>query len=181
MKWNILLLLTVAVFPAYANDYYTGIKVGIEESNTSSSASTKFGIILGKRIHNNFDVEFVSKMKSIHSGGNGTKIEGGLISKYRPFYIRTAIGNKYVSGRDNFGYWSIEGGSKIKIADKWSAAAGIRFRNAFNTKRNQKDHTFKMELGYKLTEFIGMSVSYDLKRARDSDANSYGIGLKYEF
>ena len=54
-----------------ASDYYTEIKVGVEDFATKSDGMTKFGIDIGKRVYNNLDIELTSRTKFNHSGGHG--------------------------------------------------------------------------------------------------------------
>ena len=161
-----------------ASDYYTEIKVGVEDFATKSDGMTKFGIDIGKRVYNNLDIELTSRTKFNHSGGHGAKIGIRFITHYKPLYAKVAVGKKYTN--NNLGYYSIEGGVEYKIADRWKTSTGIRFRNAFDTKYNQKTHTFKTGIGYRITDAMGIGVSYDMERGH-SNEDSYGLGLRFKF
>ena len=180
-KWH-LLLIGLVVFSVYSSaraaDYYTKIKIGVEDFATKSDGMTKFGIDIGKRVYNNLDIELTSRTKFNHSGGHGAKIGIRFITHYKPLYAKVAVGKKYTD--NNLGYYSIEGGVEYKIGDRWKTNTGIRFRNAFDTKYNQKTHTFKTGIGYRITDAMGIGVSYDMKRG-DSNEDSYGLGLRFKF
>jgi len=164
--------------------YYSGIKLGVEESNTGGSDSTKWSGKFGKHINKHFDAELYTRTKDKDSGGNDTRVEAAVIGKYKltddwSTSLRVGAGNKYTR-TDDFGYWSITPTIKYKINDKWSTNIGYRLRDAFETERKQNDQTLKLGLNYKIVKDTSVSAGYDWKRG-DSDANSFGIGLKFEF
>jgi len=164
--------------------YYSGIKFGVEESNTGGSDSTKWAVKFGKHINKHLDAELYTRTKDKDSGSNDTRVEAAVIGKYKltddwSTSLRVGAGNKYTR-TDDFGYWTVTPAVKYKITDKLSAKLGYRFRDAFETERQQNDQTIKLGVGYKLTSDVSLDAGYDWKRG-DSDANGFGVGLKFEF
>ena len=96
-KWH-LLLIGLVVFSVYSSaraaDYYTKIKIGVEDFATKSDGMTKFGIDIGKRVYNNLDIELTSRTKFNHSGGHGAKIGIRFITHYKPLYAKVAVFNR---------------------------------------------------------------------------------------
>ena len=180
----IAVVLTLPLQAVEKAGYYAGVKLGVEESNTGGSDSTKWAMTFGKHINNYIDAELYTRTKDKEKGGNDTRLEAAVIGKYKltddlSTYLRAGVGNKYTRN-DDFGYWTVEPGVKYKLNNDWSVKAGVRFRDAFETDRKQNDHTYKLGVGYKVASDTTLDVGYDWKRG-DSDANSFGVGLKFEF
>jgi len=182
-KTLIALLLSTNVF-AEETSYYTGIKYGIEKSNTGGSDAVKWSAKFGKHINEYFDAEISSRIKDKDSGSNNTRVEAAVIGKHKiaddwSSSLRFGVGNKYTT-TDNFSYWSITPSVKYKINDKISTKIGYRFRDSFDTGHKQNDQTIKLGISYKILEDTSLNAGYDLKRG-DSDSNGFGIGFKFEF
>ena len=181
----LLTLLTVSTLAlADKQGYYSAIKFSIEESNTGGSDSTKWAVKYGKHINKHLDAELYTRTKDKDSGSNDTRVEAAVIGKYKltddwSTSLRVGAGNKYTR-TDDFGYWTVTPAVKYKITDKLSAKLGYRFRDAFETERQQNDQTIKLGIGYKLTSDVSLGAGYDWKRG-DSDADGFGVGFKFEF
>lgn len=86
--------------------------------------------------------------------------------------IRVAVGDKSVSGAQNFAYYSVEPGVTVKTpVNGLSARVAYRFRTAFDATTNaDTSNTMRYAVGYELTKKDKVTVGYD--QVRGDGANN---------
>ena len=78
--------------------------------------------------------------------------------------VRLATGMKAVSGKQDFGYYSVEPGINGKLGD-FTARVAYRFRNAYDTNANaDTSNTMRYAVGYNITKQDKVTVGYDALR-----------------
>ena len=186
---KIVVLLTLLTMSTLAladkKGYFYGVKFDHKNSIGGTDANT-FGVEFGKHVYDWLDVKVATNYtdKEGRSKGNSYRLEAGPKFKHKlnqdwssSFYLAT--GQKFVKD-DDFGYWVMTPGIKYKINQDWSIGSSVRFRNSYDTSREQRDKTYAIKLDTKLFQDYTLSTRYRMKRG-DSEYNAIGIGLKYEF
>lgn len=165
--------------------YFYGIRFETQDAKGGTDANT-YGMKFGKHVTPWLDLSVSTRVKDKNgeSNGNDTRLEAGAKLKHKlsdnwSTSLYLGAGDKYVSG-DNFSYWAVTPGLKYKIDDKWSVGTSVRFRDSFDTSHQQKDTTYAVSLGYKLTSDVTLDTRYRIKRG-DSDYDALGFGLTFEF
>jgi len=189
MKKIILAILLAMSTQVYAQTerqgYFYGFRFETQDAKGGTDANT-YGMKFGKHVTPWLDLSVSTRVKDKQgpSNGNDTRLEVGGKLKHKlnqdwstSLYLGT--GEKFVK-EDNFGYWAITPGVKYKINQDWTVGSSVRFRNSYDTSHNQKDTTYAVKLGYKLTSDITLDTRYRVKRG-DSDYNALGVGLTFEF
>lgn len=189
MKKIVLAILLAMSTQIYAQTerqgYFYGFRFEAQDAKGGTDANT-YGMKFGKNVYDWLDVSISTRVKDKQgpSNGNDTRLEVGGKLKHKlnqdwstSLYLGT--GEKFVK-EDNFGYWAITPGVKYKINQDWSVGSSVRFRNSYDTSHNQKDTTYAVKLGYKITPDITVDTRYRIKRG-DSDYNAFGFGLSFKF
>lgn len=190
MKKIILAILLAMSTQVYATadkkGYFYGVKYDHKNSIGGTDANT-YGMEFGKHVYDWLDVKVSTNYTSkegVGSRGDSYRLEGGPQIKYKindtwSTSMFLATGQKFVKDTD-YGYWVVTPGVKYKINQDWSLGTSVRFRNSYDTSHNQRDITYAVKLGYKLTPDVEVSTRYRMKRG-DSEYNAIGGGFKFGF
>ena len=185
MKKFILIMMLLTSKNIIAQDYYGKIFFGQQNGKDGKQDATEGGFTLGLKFNSNISTEIKATHKQNNTKGFSTRIGVGIIGKVKLFddlsaYTRVGSGNKKTNTKI-FNFWAITPGLKYKINDKWSLKGGVRFRDAFDTdKYRDYTKTYKVGLGYKLTEWRSLSIGFK-RKVGDSEYNAIGIGYGLSF
>ena len=164
---------------------YGKIFFGQQNGKDGKQDATEGGFTLGLKFNSNISTEIKATHKQNNTKGFSTRIGVGIIGKVKLFddlsaYTRVGSGNKKTNTKI-FNFWAITPGLKYKINDKWSLKGGVRFRDAFDTdKYRDYTKTYKVGLGYKLTEWRSLSIGFK-RKVGDSEYNAIGVGYGVSF
>lgn len=97
---------------------------------------------------------------------------GYNVASFANANIRVAVGDKSISGSQNFAYYSVEPGVTIKTpVTGLSARVAYRFRTAFDSTTNaDTSNTMRYALGYDITKKDKVTIGYD--NVRGDGANN---------
>lgn len=179
-------LLTVSTTAmADTKGYYISTRFEAQDGINGSLDANTFGVNVGKHVNKFFDIELATRNKDNQelNNDNDTRTEMSGIGKYKisdswSASMRIGAGEKFVRS-DNFGYWVSESGIKYKVNNDWALKSSIRWRDSFNSSRNQQDTTYAVAVEYQIDETQSVDLRYREKRG-DGEYNALGIGYKLE-
>ena len=185
-KFLLALALVTAAFSASAEDNRNFIKLEGVHYNYLSAPNDKdgFNLTIGREVAPGVKVDLKQEFRD---ESNSQKISnrleaGATLEEKIPFVkvgVRGAIGEKYTSG-DNLGYWLVEPYVAYDINNDWSVKGSWRYRNAFDTDKNEQTNTYKIGAAYKVTTNWLVDGSLG-KTTGDSEYTQVQAGVTYKF
>lgn len=185
-KLTLAVSLVVAAFSAHAHDNRNFIKLEAVHYNYTSSPNDKngFNLTVGREVAPGIklDVKQEARVEE-NSQKFSSRYETGIQLDDKilglTVGIRGAIGEKFVEG-DNFGYWLVEPSVAYNVNDNWAVKGSWRYRNAFDSERNDQTNTYKVGVDYKYASNIILGASLG-RTTGDSEYTSLQGGVNYKF
>lgn len=186
MKKALLVALALFASVAQAEDNRNFIKLDAVHYNYTSAPNDKNGynLTLGREVAPGIKLdvkqearveENSQKFSSRYETGAqlDEKILGLAVS------VRGALGEKFVEG-DNFAYWSVEPSVGYAVNDAWTVKSSWRYRNAFDSVREDQTNTYKVGVDYKYTSNVILGAALG-RTTGDSEYTSLQGGVAYKF
>jgi hypothetical protein len=173
-----------SVFAASATIEYQNLN-GVQ--NTPADQQ-RISLSVKEAINSNFtgDVNFSNTWNNTSTSDalNSTRLEGGLTGTVPVYsslrgYTRVAVGQKFTT-TTNFTYYSVEPGVSLPLGAGFTANAGYRFRNAFDTGNNDTTRTWRTLVNYEINKGNSVGVGYDSQRG-DSNQNIFRVNYTRGF
>lgn len=184
-KLLVAVLATLAV-TAHAEDNRNYIKFEGVTYNYQSSPNDKsgFNLQLGREVAPGVKLDVKSEFRNEeHTDKISNRFEAGAqVEQKIPFVkvgVRGAVGEKFTTG-DNYAYWLVEPFVGYDINSDWSVKGSYRYRDAFDTDKNDQSNTYKLTAEYKYTTNTQFAVSVG-KTTGDSEYVALQAGVTYKF
>jgi opacity protein-like surface antigen len=171
---------------AFAAEPFASVKYKYEDAVSSKNNRSGYEITVGDKLNDTVSVDITTENLVQSNGGPQTnRLEVGATGSLPvgpvSLYARGSVGEKFVSGNNNFGYYSIEPGVSVPLpVSGLSANLGYRFRDAFSSNQGDQTRTLRAGVQYQLTKTFTLNAGYENARG-DLRYNGYSFGVSAHF
>lgn len=95
-------------------------------------------------------------------------------------YLRSAVGERYISGKEETSYYSFEPGVLVPINDKFQARLGYRFRDSFDSGVADQTRSIRAGVSYKVNNSYTVGLRLDRVRG-DQEVNTWALNVTKRF
>lgn len=163
---------------------YGALEYSSNENRDTKADSYSTGVILGFKDGN---WQYSGKLSSSQAEwGNGSISNSYEARVKRSFsvygtkpYLQGRLGEQ-VTSSTNFGYYAIDAGLVVPVAQRVDLDFSYRYRNAFDTANNFQTNRYGIEGKVKITDKDSLGLRYTQSYG-DSDTNSWRLQYTHSF